>query len=174
MSIAQRFMDIARNKLSPEQFEEIYADAVANERKAVINAPAVSPDQRITEKPHLAAVVNAHLNDLTPPPRLTVPHVAERLEERLDVVVGPNELGVLAQMIQNSDKAVHVVKRRQDTIVECDVAFMGKQFYCIYNMSRRALITAYPKTKKKKKVFKGKTRKVSLRQEVENQLADAV
>jgi hypothetical protein len=157
MSIPHKFLDVARDMLPKEQFDAIYAKAVAAERKAVLSAPSVPPEDRV-EKPRLATIVNNHVTGEKVKPAPAVHHAAERLEERLDLEVGPTELGVLANMIKTKDRNVRIVKQRMDCVLECEVQFMGKHFICIYNASRNSLVTAYPKRKKKHKVLKAKTK----------------
>ena len=159
-------MDIARNKMSKELFDEIYASAVAKERKAVLKEPVVEK----INKPHLASVMTAHLNNsvVTEKP---ISHISDRLEERFDLQVGPHELGKLSAMIKNGGQNVVIKRRRFDAIIECEVMFLGKHFTCIYNQTRNVLITAYPKTKKKKKVQVGKSEK-NWRRQMEDILSE--
>lgn len=148
MSISQRFMDMARDRLSKEVFDQIYADAVHNEREAVLVKPVLPAAEQI-KKPSAEKIMTAHINNQPIP--VPVPHVVERMEERFDTIIGPNEMGILSRMILNGDSNVHIIKRRFDTILECEISFMGKHFICLYNQSRKSFITVYPKKKRKPK-----------------------
>lgn len=150
MTIAHRFMEVARRRLDAETFDSIYAAAVAAERRRVEEAPALSADERV-EKPALSASIEADINDLPilPPPH--TPHIAERLEERADLQVGPNELGELKRMVRDGDRHAKITKTRMESVQEAEVSFMGRHFVVIYNKSRDTLITAYLKRSKKSK-----------------------
>ena len=157
MTIAQRFMDMARSRLPADAFEPIYADAVAAERKAMSKPASVRVEQKV-EKPAVAARIEAHLTGKPQPPAPEAPHIAERLEERLDIQADAVALAQIARMIDTNAPGIQFVKRSMQTVAECVVPYGGKHFVVIYNMSARKLITAYPKTKKKPKRMAGRPR----------------
>jgi hypothetical protein len=169
MSIASRFIEIARQTLDPILFQELYDQAVAGERKAVEEAPTL-PARDQVHKPVLAARIEAELNDLVIKPHQ--PHIQTRLEERMELDVGPNDLGQLARLVQAGGSDVKIIKRQMQCILYCEVNWRGKDFVVLYNQSQDRLITAFLKMKKKRsKVFVGKQQPVRKRlrsQEIES------
>ncbi|MCM8735938.1 hypothetical protein M5E06_17540 [Azospirillum sp. A1-3] len=171
MTIAHRFMEIARRKLDAETYDSIYAAAVAAERRRIEEAPTLPADERV-EKPALSASIEAAINDLpAPPPQAS--HVAERLEERADIQVGPNELGELKRMVRDGDRNAKITKTRMESIAEAEVSFMGRHFIVVYNKSRDHLITAYLKRSKKSRNKYAGPRKGDWRRDALDQMQEA-
>lgn len=173
MTIAHRFMEIARQKLDADTYDGIYAAAVAAERRRIEEAPALPADDRV-EKPVLSASIEAAINGLPVLADPHVPHIAERMEERADIQVGPNELGELKRMVRDGDRNAKVTKTRFDSVVEAEVCFMGRHFVVIYNKSRDHLITAYLKRSKKAKAKYAGPRKSDWRRAALDEMQEAV
>jgi hypothetical protein len=145
-------MEVARSKLSELTFDEIYAAAVSAERRAVESAPSLPSEDRV-RKPALAAVIQADMQDLPRPEQ--PPHVVERLDQRVDLQIGENELGELKRMVRIGDRNSRILRTRLDTVIEAEVAFMGRHFTVIYNRTRDTLVTAFLKRKKKARLKVG-------------------
>lgn len=149
MKLNDFFVQIARSKLSQEEFDDLMSRAVAAERRR-IDALPISPVRQHVERPVTAARIEAHLNDSDPPP-FEAPHIAERLEERLDITIGPSELGALAAFVRSKGPNVKAFRTEMSKVVHYEVNWFGKHFVVVYNESRQTLITAFPKVKRKPK-----------------------
>ncbi len=151
MSIPARFMKIARDKLDGAVFDGIYTRAVELERQAMMR-PA---GERI-EAPLIAVRLAAHLNGEEKPPA-PKPHAAAQIEKRLEIEVGPADLGDLLRMVREGGPNVTITRQSMDLQQELAVNWRGKHFVVIYSKGRDRLITAYPKQKKRpKKVRAGR------------------
>lgn len=146
MAIAEFFIQIARDKLDPAVFADIQAKAVAAERRRVEAQPTL-PAVLQVDRPNMAARVEAHLRGL-PKPKL-VPHPTVRIEERLDIKIGPNDLGELAQVVRAGGPNVKVNKQVMEAVLHCTVDWRGKHFTVLFSKSRDQIITAYPYRKQK-------------------------
>jgi hypothetical protein len=145
MSIPAKFMEIARDKLERSVFDDIYARAVELEREAL-----AKPIPERVHHPIIAERIAAHLNDENPPPPPPKRHAAAQIERRMDIEVGPLDLGDLLRVVRAGGPTISVIRQSMDLVQELEVSWRGKNFVVIYSKSRDKLITAYPKAKKRK------------------------
>jgi len=170
MSIPAKFMEIARGRLDRELFDSIHDRAVELERRDQMRPAGASVD-----KPAVANRVAAHLNGEDQPER-PEPHVAARLERRMDIDIGPTDLGCLLRVVNEGGPNVKVVRQFLDLIKEAVVSWRGKHFVVVYSKSRNKLITAYPKSKKrpKQKVRSGRPKDWRAANDQEERMRDEV
>jgi hypothetical protein len=145
MSIPAKFMEIARDKLEQSVFDDIYASAVELEREAL-----AKPTPERVHHPIIAERVTAHLNDEKPPSPPPKRHAAAQIEKRMDIEVGPLDLGDLLRVVRAGGPTISVVRQSMDLVQELEISWRGKNFVVIYSKSRDKLITAYAKAKKRK------------------------
>lgn len=148
-------MEIAKGKLDCETFDAIYARAVELERSEMIK-----PTGRRVEHPIVAEKIATHLNDEVQLPTPHRPHAAIQIERRLDIDVGPADLGNLLRVIHDGGPNVSVIRQLMDLQQHLVVNWRGKHFVVIYSKTRDRLITAYPQRKKrpKKKIMVSRPR----------------
>ena len=102
-----------------------------------------------TTNPIVAARIEACLNDVPAPPPPAKPHVAERIEKRMDIEVGHAELGDLLRLVQDGGPNISVTRQSMELLQEIKVLWRGKEFHVIYNRTAGRLVTAYAKSGKR-------------------------
>src|SRR6266446_9155229 len=120
MSIPGRFMEIARDKLDREVFDSIYARAVELEREAMMR-----PAGGRIENPIVAKELAAHLNG-EKRPAAHKPHAAVQIERRLEIEVGPADLGDLLRIVREGGRNVTITRQSMDLHQELVVNWRGK------------------------------------------------
>jgi hypothetical protein len=145
MSIPAKFMEIARDRLERTLYDSIYTRAIELERELI-----TKPIPERVQHPVIAEKIAAHLNGEKSPPPPPKPHVAERIEKRMDIEIGPSDLGDLLRVVRAGGPMISVLRQSMDLVQELEVSWRGKHFVVVYSKSRDKLITAYPKAKKRK------------------------
>lgn len=154
MSIPAKFMEIARGKLDPVLYKEIYDRAIVLDRQQIDNTS--KPKNKPIDNPNVIERIEAHLNGEKQPTQ--VPHIKERIERRLEIDITPSDLGELLSVVRAGGVNVQVIRQEMDLMQECVVNWRGKHFIVIYNKSRNKLVTAFAKKTKLPKIKTGRPR----------------
>ena len=166
--LAERFMAHAYTILDSKTFEKIKNAALDelqkqptecvssdNTQSEIFRLNCEFRDAQPVKNSKLKQRITAFVNDVNLP-EVTKPHAAERIEERFGLEIDNKTLGILTSILRNRDKSARLVKTQFQAIEHYDVTFLGNSLFVIYNRSGDKIITAYTKTKKRSKVFRGK------------------
>jgi hypothetical protein len=163
--LAERFMAHACTILDSETFDRIkneamkdlheQSDPLESKQSELARLNNEFRDAQPVRNSKLKQRINAFVNNVSPPV-ITKPHAVERIEERFGLEIDSKTLGILTSILRNRDKSARLVKTQFQAIEHYEVTFLGSSLFVIYNRSGDKIITAYAKTKKRSKVFRGK------------------
>lgn len=146
----RRFVAVAEEQLEPGLFAKLLA--LAEDRLKQDAGPTALPNRHepeavpvpveVKQKADKAAVierVSAALNK-RPVARVEA-HAATRLNERLGIEVGPQEIGELTQFILQGGPNVTKIKREVRAVDHYRVIWRGVEFLAVLAIDRKELIT---------------------------------
>jgi len=140
MSIAEKFMEIARMKLSKQDYDSILSQAIELD---MIDVMRPAQELKPVHNPNVAARINAHFKG-EEFKAVAPAHVETQIKKRIDLDITPADLGELAELLRQNHPSNKLRKQHMRLIQEVEVTWRGKVFIVVWDKSTSHLITAYP------------------------------